>query len=90
MEPSAAFAFRICEYLKGKKNRKSWIHRLNAVKHCNGHFYTLCAPLQEDLAKLFNYFRMKVSTFDEHLSRVQYHLKKSDIDMRAAIKPQKC
>jgi hypothetical protein len=46
MEPeeSVAFTFLVCEYLKGK-NRKWWVHPINAVRHCGGQFYTLYTHL---------------------------------------------
>jgi hypothetical protein len=44
-EGSAAFAFLVCEYLKGKKKTEWWIHPINATKHRDGHFYTLYTPL---------------------------------------------
>jgi hypothetical protein len=54
------------------------------VRHRDGDFYT---PLGEDPSEFFfNYFRMKVSTFDELLSRVQDYLKKSDSNVGAALK----
>jgi hypothetical protein len=73
MEPEewAAFAFLVCEYSTGKKNRKWWFHAINAVRLRDGHFSTLHTPLREDPAKFLNYFRMKARTFRELLSRVQ-------------------
>jgi hypothetical protein len=88
MEPeeSVAFAFLVCEYLEGKKSRKCRVHSISAVRYRNGHFYTLYTPLRDDLAKFFNYFRMRASSFDGLLSRLQDDLKKSDTTMRAVIK----
>jgi hypothetical protein len=87
-EESVAFAFLFCEYLKGKMNRNWWVHPINDVRHRDEHSYTLDTPQGEDPAKFLNYFRMKASTFDEILSCVQNHLKKSDITMRVAIEPE--
>ncbi|PNF14965.1 hypothetical protein B7P43_G01566 [Cryptotermes secundus] len=87
-EESVAFASLVYFYLKARKTRKWWVHPINSVRHRDGYFYTLYTPLREDPSGFFNYFRMKVSTFDELLSHVQDHLKKSDSNMRAAIKPE--
>jgi hypothetical protein len=61
---------------------------MNVVKHRDGHFCTLYTPLREDTTKCFSYYRMKATTFDELVSRVQNHLKKSDTNMRAAVTPE--
>jgi hypothetical protein len=47
MEPEecVAFSFNVCENLKGKKNRKWWLHPINTLRHSNGNFYTLYTPL---------------------------------------------
>jgi hypothetical protein len=49
MEPqeSAAFAFLICDYSKGYKNRKWRVHPMNAVRYRDGNFYTFYAPLRK-------------------------------------------
>jgi hypothetical protein len=49
-EESVAFTFFVFEYLKEKKNRRWWVHPMNAVRHRDGHFYTLCKVLREDPA----------------------------------------
>jgi hypothetical protein len=91
MEPeeTLAVAFLVCEYLKGNVNRKWWwVHPIDAVRHHDGHFYTLYTSLRKDPTKLFNYFTMKANTFDDLLSGVQDYFKKSDTDMMAEIKPE--
>ncbi|PNF33360.1 hypothetical protein B7P43_G04153 [Cryptotermes secundus] len=90
MEPEESVAFTplVYLYLKARKTRKWWVQPQNCVRHRDGHFYTLYTPLREDPSEFSHYFRMKVSTFDELLSRIQDHLKKSDSNMRAAIEPE--
>jgi hypothetical protein len=55
MEPqeSVAFSLLLSESLKGKENRKRWVLTINAVRHHDGHFYTLYTPVQENPAKFF-------------------------------------
>jgi hypothetical protein len=71
MEPEerAAIDILVREYLNGKKNGKWRVHPTNAVRHGDGHFYTLHTHLQEDPARVFNCFRMKSSAVDGLLSR---------------------
>jgi hypothetical protein len=70
------------------KDRELWVHPINAVRLRDGHFCTLHTPLREEPAKFINYFRMNARTFDELLTRVLNHLKKSDTNMRATIRPE--
>jgi hypothetical protein len=57
MEPeeNVAFAFLVFKYLKGKKNRKWWVHPIHTVRHHDGNFHTLYTPLRKAPAKFFNY-----------------------------------
>jgi hypothetical protein len=54
-EESAAIAFLVCEYLKGKVNRKWRVHPINAERHRNGHMGTCthCTRLYEGILQTY-------------------------------------
>jgi hypothetical protein len=87
MEPeeSVTSAFLVCEYLKGKKNIKWCVHPINAVRQCDGKFYTLYRALWDDPVKFLITLEWK------HVWRTSLAFKtiwRSDINMRAAVKPE--
>lgn len=67
-------------YLRKRRRRqyrkkRYHIHPIVADRVTNGEFSTLFEKLRQDEEKFFNYFRMKVKTFVELLSKLENHLK---------------
>ena len=84
MEPEDGVLSQL-PYLPNLNETKKKYHPINPRRYRHKHFYTLCKPLREYPLKFFIYFRMLVSSFDELLSCVKYHLRKFHTYMKAAI-----
>jgi len=67
----------LCLYLlhlqrkKRKTKRRKCIHPLNINESFAGIFVSLFNELRRDEDKFYNYFRMSIVSFDEHLSKIQ-------------------
>jgi len=59
----------------------------NSKREEFGAFYTLFGELQDDANRVFNYFRMSVSSFDEMHRRLKESLQRRNSKMRDCIQP---
>jgi hypothetical protein len=72
---------------KRRRNGLQWVHPIMQKREEFGAFYTLFGALRDDANKLFNYFRMSVSSFDEIHCRLKERLQRRNSKMRNCIQP---
>ena len=68
------------------RDRKNWMHPLNAERLSVGQYHTIMTGLRnDDGTKFFDYFRMSQKTFDELLGILRPHIEKKDTTFRRSI-----
>ena len=72
---------------KRRHNRLHWDHPIIQKREEFGAFYTLFGELRDAANKIFNYFRMSVSSFDEMHHRLKESLQRRNSKMRNCIQP---
>ena len=68
-----------------RRERRWWVHPLNAVRLDEGQYHTIMDKLNTDPDKLYDYFRMSQTSFKELLDLLEPHIKKKDTIMRNSI-----
>ena len=72
---------------RNQKKRRVWIHPVLQERSVKGHFKNLFEDLLNDEVKLYNYFRMSISTYHDLLTRLKGDLQRNDTKSREAILP---
>jgi hypothetical protein len=73
----------------GAKGRKRlWVHPLVSQRLLKGQFHKLYEDLRIHPKKVFGYFRMTCSSFDELLSMIRPKITYRNTVMRASVPPE--
>jgi len=65
--------------------RKYWVHPILQNRENFGVYKTLYNELRSDPKKIFNFFRMSISTFDELHVTLKEEISRKDTKMRKSI-----
>jgi hypothetical protein len=71
-----------------RKKRKYWIHKVFRAREEEGEFHTLFERLKDDRQKLFKYFRMSVSKFENLKQLLHTDIEKKNIRWRRSIRTE--
>jgi len=72
---------------KRRCNRLHWVHPIIQKREEFDAFYTIFGELRDDANKVFNYFRMSVSSFDKMHRRLKKSLQCHNSKIRNCIQP---
>ena len=86
-------AFVVMFYLRRKQRktankRKFWVHPILRERFSLGTFHNLIGELRSDEHKLFNYFRMSITSFNDLLARVSVRINYQNTRFRDCICPE--
>jgi hypothetical protein len=85
MELACVCAFEI---RRRKRKRQFWMHPLTTQRLFKGQFHKLYENLRSHPDKLFKYYQMSISSFDQLLNLVEPSITYQDTNWRKSIAPE--